>query len=93
MWRWNTIHTFFSTQNENFCLLSLYMISHRQSHVVFLAIVTAGCYDPNARVPDLVKTPLPSDIIRDTELPKNYDPYLFVFRNHFLAVILTEDPL
>ena len=43
--------------------------------VVVLAVVSAGCYNPNHRVPDLVKTPMPSDVLMDSELPKEYDPY------------------
>ena len=41
---------------------------------MILEVIYAGCFDASARVPDLVKSPLPADTIDDSELPKSYDP-------------------
>lgn len=55
-----------------------------------LAIVSAGCYNPKYRVPDLVKSPMPSDVLKDSELPKNYDLYYLLIIYYCLVVILTD---
>lgn len=55
-----------------------------------LAIVSAGCYNPKYRVPDLVKSPMPADVLNDSELPKNYDLYYLSIFNYFLVVILMD---
>ena len=44
------------------------------SRIVVLAVVSAGCLDPNAKVPELVKTAQPYTFLGDEVLPESYDP-------------------
>ena len=48
-----------------------------RDRLVLLALASAGCYNPKARVPDLVKTPQPYTFMANKELPKSYDPCVF----------------
>ena len=41
---------------------------------MLFALASAGCLNPNAKVPELVKTAQPHTFLDDDVLPKAYDP-------------------
>lgn len=48
------------------------------SNNVVVSIVAAQGYVYNANIKSSIRTPQPYEYIRDEELPKSYDPYLFL---------------